>query len=67
MALNPGVYSDPTRASEKEFFAMKDNGFQLLTISAETSILDFRLGSEYVSRTVNYFCKQLYLRCLNGF
>ena len=41
MALNPDVYSDPTGTSTKEFFAKKVNGFQLLAIFTERSVLDF--------------------------
>ena len=67
MALNPDVYSDSTQTSKMELFVEKVDGFQLWTIFAESLILDFRLGSEYVSRTVDYFHKQLYLRSLNGF
>ena len=67
MALNPDVYSNPTGASKKEVFAKKVNCFQLLTVFAKGSILDFQLGSEYASRTVNCFRRQLYLRCLTGF
>ena len=60
MALNPDVYSDPTGTSTKEFFAKKVNGFQLLAIFTESSVLDFWLGSECASSAVNYFHKQLY-------
>ena len=43
----PKAYSEPSQTSKIEPFAKIVYGFQLLTIFAKRSILDFWLGSEY--------------------
>ena len=47
--FNTEDYSEPSRTSEIKHVAKIVNGFQPLTIFAECSILDVRLGSEYAS------------------
>ena len=47
--FNQIAYSEPTRTSKKELFTKIINSSKLLTILVESSILDVRLGSEYVS------------------
>ena len=43
------MYSELSRASTMKPFTKIVKTFQLLTISAKSSILDFRLGSRYTS------------------
>ena len=44
---NTNAYSEPIQTSKMKFLAKIVNTFQPLTISAKSSILDVRLGSEY--------------------
>ena len=49
-----------------ELFAEKVNSFQPFIIFVKSTILD-EYYPEYVSGSVNYFRKELHLRCLTGF
>ena len=48
------MYSESCQISKMEPYAKIVNGFQLLTIFAESSILDNELGSEYACRSERY-------------
>ena len=60
----PDAYSEQSQKSKMKLFEksiFSRRLFQPFTIYRKSSILDFRIRSEYVSGTINYFRKRLHL------
>ena len=68
--MNPEAFSGPKKISKMKLFVEKVNGFQPFVVFVKSAILDV-LNTEYCSEcasgSVNYFSKELHLRCLTGF